>query len=450
MNPLRSGWAILGSLILFLTVARGQSDFTGPSTVQSVSGQFAVSSQEEEVPAYRRLNLATNSEIIQLKPSFLAVSAERFKMSVWRQLGLKPDATWRGKIYLVLRPAQWQDDAVTIRSSPFLNVWAYRVELPDTMTRTRYARALTAVLLLEMANRNAPANGHSAEIPAWLTDGLARQTLAVDGEKIILSTPARSKDGLPQSRLEQIQRGIDPLAVVRRCLDTVSALTFDQLSWPGDPQLNGYDGGAYHASAQLFVTELLGLKNGAARLRFFLNDLHARLNWQSAFFAAFSEDFKRPLDVEKWWALRAIRFAARDPGPHWTPAASRDQLAGLLTVPVEFRDSSNSLPAHAEISLQTAIRSFDAAQQSAVLQTKLRDLALAQMRLTPPFAALADGYWTALADFLGEPKKSPIASSRSVAMRRTASVADTLKKLDDLDARRRATEAVMKPNLFRP
>ena len=85
--------------------------------------------------------------------------------------------------------------------------------------------------------------------------------------------------------------------------------------------------------------------------------------------------------------------------------------------------------------MQSAIRSFDAAQQSVVLETKLRDLALAQLRLTPPFAALAEGYRAALADFL---------------MRKRASLKNTLKRLDALDAWRRAAEAAVKPDLPLP
>ncbi len=59
--------------------------------------------------------------------------------------------------------------------------------------------------------------------------------------------------------------------------------------------------------------ELLGLKNGPAKLRALLAELPAHLNWQTAFFDAFDEDFKRPLDVEKWWALRVVNFAATRP-----------------------------------------------------------------------------------------------------------------------------------------
>ena len=96
------------------------------------------------------------------------------------------------------------------------------------------------------------------------------------------------------------------------------------MSWPDEAQLSGADGGVYRASAQLFVNELLELKDGPAHLRAMLATLPEFYNWQTAFQSAFREDFPRPLDVEKWWALQVVNFVARDPGPAWTPAVSRD------------------------------------------------------------------------------------------------------------------------------
>ena len=426
MNPARQICAILSGLFLFLAAASGQD------SIRSFSGLFVVGTTGGFSPLAHNRAIATNADFIRLEPTLLAVSAERFKSSLARELGLKPDAPWSGKIILALHPARSLDDEVFLAPQPFFRAWNCRVELPDVIDRTRFARAITTALLLEIANRDTSVSGRSTEIPAWLADGLAQRILTSDLDKIILSTSGKTVDGIPQNRLDETRQSSDPLAKVHSMLQNFSAATFNQLSWPTDAQLNGDDGGAYHASTQLFVHELLELSNGAAKLRALLHDLPGSLNWQTAFFTAFHDDFKRPLDVEKWWALRVVQFASRNPGPHWTPAASRDQLAGLLTVPVEFRDSSNSLPAHAEISLQSAIRSFDAAQQSVVLETKLRDLALAQMRMTPPFAALAEGYRAALADFL---------------MRKRASLKNTLKRLDALDAWRRAAEAAVKPDL---
>jgi hypothetical protein len=307
------------------------------------------------------------------------------------------------------------------------------------------------VLLLEFANRNARAR--SAEIPAWLTDGLSRQLLADDWHEAILSSPAKMVNGLSVSRTVTTTRGLDPLAGTRRILRNYPPLTFEQLSWPTGTQLSGADGGVYRASAQLLVNELLGLKNGRAHLRAMLETLPDCYNWQMAFQSAFRENFPRPLDVEKWWALQIVGFAARDPGPMWTPAVSRDQLDEILSVPVEMRRASNALPAHAKISLQAVIRNWDQARRVAILQTKLRDLELAQLRMAAPLVVLTDGYRRALADYLGSGSraapllrwvKHPFTSSSKTLMN------DTLKKLDALDARRRAIESAIKPDDLRP
>jgi len=442
MKRPRQPCAILLGLLL-AAAARGQSGWTPPPDVQSVSGQFQASVIGGFSPLLHHPSIVTNPEIVRLDPTLAAVSAERLKNSLARELGLNPGTAWRGKIFLTLHPAGRADDLPVIAAQPFLRSRNYRLEMPDVLPRQSYARSLTAVLLIEMADRETAGAGHPAEIPAWLADGLARKILTTDREQIIVSLPAKTVDGLSLTRTDETRRGLDPLAEARQTLRGVPALTFQQLSWPAPAQLAGADNGTYLASAHLFVNELLGLKNGPAKLRALLARLPACENWQTAFFAAFHDDFRRPLDVEKWWALRVVAFAKRDPGPHWTPEASRVRLAGLLSVPVEFRHDSNSLPEHAEISLQAAIRSLDPAQHEPVLRNRLRDLELAQLRLSLEFAAVADGYRQALADYLGDQKKShlsTVANKHAAAPRRQAAVADTLKKLDALDARRREVE----------
>ncbi len=174
-------------------------------------------------------------------------------------------------------------------------------------------------------------------------------------------------------------------------------------------------------------------------------------NWQTAFRAAFRADFPQPIDVEKWWALQAVSFAARGPGPLWTPAVSRDKLDEILSVPVEMRPAPTNLPGACRTfpcRPSSAISTYD--RQKAILQTKLRDLELAQWRMAPQLAVLTGGYRRALADYLDEataavlapgkvPKPSPGAPSKRKA-------ADAMKKLDALDAQRRAIETAVQPD----
>jgi hypothetical protein len=433
--------------LFFPLVVRAQFSTPQAGSARSISGQFIVIGSAEDSPLPNSRNVAADTNLVRLQPALLAISAERIKKSLWRELGINSSTPWRGQIFLALHPAQSLDEEVEIVSKPSNGNWSYLVRLPDVLPRTRFTSAMTGVLLLEFANRNA--QSHSAEIPAWLADGLSEQLLAAGSQEIILSSPDKIVNGLSVTRIDTTERGFDPLADARRVLKNSPALTFEQLSWPDDRQLSGADGGVYRASAQLFVSELLGLKNGQAHLRAMFETSPQYYNWQTAFQSAFRKDFPRPLDVEKWWALRVIVFAAREPGPQWTPAASREKLDGILGVPVEFRASSNDLPAHAEISLQAVILNFDSARQTAILENKLRDLEMAQFRIAAPLAALTDTYRRAIADYLGQGKTTGSARSttkHSQAASQKADTRDTLKKLDSLDAQRRTIESAIQPD----
>lgn len=448
MNAGRPWPRLLVPLLLFagwlggLVVARGQVQPFDPDSVASASGQFFVVRQGVAVPTGLNLALMSDTNLLQLKPSVLAVGAEHFKRTLWHELGLSPNAFWSGKIVISLYPAWSADDTVTIVSEPFLDHWNYQVKLPDRLSQARFARALSGVLLLELANRQLPRGGHSAEVPAWLVDGLARQVLAANADSLLLSAPMKRGEALLITRVNQSQRGLDSLVAARQVLQNGRPLTFDQLSWPINEQMNGWDGGVYYASAQLFLSELLKLKDGPAKLRAMLFELPTCLNWQTAFYHAFAADFQRPLDVEKWWALRTITFEQRDPGPRWTIDVSIARLEELLSVPVNYRGESNALPTHAEMSLQKALQSLAPEEREEVIRAKARDLALAEIRLAPPFGRLADAYRVTLAGFLGDLRKTQVSvvNKHGVPPSTGTSIREAVGRLDALDARRRDAE----------
>jgi len=112
---------------------------------------------------------------------------------------------------------------------------------------------------------------------------------------------------------------------------------------------------------------------------------------------------------------------------------------------VRFRQASNSLPATAEISLQRVIQSFDPARQSAILQTKLRDLEIAQLRMAPSLAVLTAQYRNVLAAYMGEPR--PTRGSRQINKQvfEKISAPAAVAALNSLDARRRATVVAKLP-----
>jgi hypothetical protein len=424
--------------------AHGQSFALDKAFARSISGQFIIYAAPQFSPLAVSPKVAADTNFVRLEPALLAVSAERIKDSLYRRLEFKPGAPWRGQIYLVIHPARSLDESVNIISKRLAGGWDYRVELPDVLVRTRFTRALTGVLLLELANRDA--QSHSAEIPAWLVDGLAQQLLAAGSPEFILSAPDKIVNGLPVTRINATQHGLDSLAAAATVLKNYPAMTFEELSWPTGAQLDGDDGGAYRASAQVFVNALLDLKNGPAQVRALLQSLPQFYNWQLAFRTVFYAEFPRPLDLEKWWALQVVGFVVGNPGPGWTPAVSREKLDQILSVPVQMRTASNSLPVAAEISLQAVIRNLDPAQQTAILTTKLRDLEIAQLRVAPQFAVLTDGYRRALDGYLGEHRLAGSAPGRhATAQSQKTSARDTLKKLDALDARRRAIESTAEP-----
>jgi hypothetical protein len=439
---------------VFFATAPARSSLPDANLARSVSGQFIVTrdpaSPVEWSPATMHA-VATNADLVRLEPALLAVSAERVKQKLWHELGINSATPWQGKVFLTLRPARSLDDNVTVLSRHFADGWNYRVALPDVLPRTRFLRAVTGVVLLEFANRGGPVR--SAEIPAWLTDGLSQQLLATGTVELVLSSPTRTVNGLVESRTVATQRGLDPLADEREILRDHPALTFEQLSWPTDGQVSGADGGVYLASAHLFVSDLLKLKNGPKNLCAMLQASPDYFNWQTAFQNAFRADFAQPLNVEKWWALQVVSFLAHDPGPTWTPAASREKLDEILSVAVDFRTASNALPVHAEVSLQAVIRNFDSARQTAILQVKLRDLELAELRMARPLAPLAAGYRAALADYLGQGRRTaPVTpfSKHPAPVPAKAGARETLAKLDELDRQRRTVESAIKPDVLKP
>ena len=423
-------------VLLWPRAACADASIPGVVSANSVSGQFVVLGSPGISPLASLPEIITNQELVRLDPAFLAVSAERVKNALLQKMGLRSDTMEGPTIYLTLQPARALDEDVAVFPERFGGHWIYHVVLPDILPRERLARALTSVFLSDYANRNG--GSHSAEVPAWLVEGLSQEILDETMKDVILSMPDQTVNNIPVDRVSFTERGLDSLATTRAVLQTYSILTFQQLSWPTDMQLSGEDGGVYRASAQLFVDELLGLRDGPAKLRETLDALPRFYNWQTAFFSAFHENFSTPLDVEKWWALQTVIFSAQSPGPQWTTGLSREKLDEILSVAVDFRTESNSLPSHTEISLQEVIKNFQSGAQLEILHMKLHELETAQFRMAPALAVLAAEYRNAIAGYLGEAEVDRRGVIVTKYSSRVVSARDTLERLNALDARRRA------------
>src|SRR6266446_5567018 len=286
----------VGIGVLLAGAAYGQIAVSGgPVSARSVSGQFIVHDRRATGPEGAGFDPGTNRAYVRLEPALLAVSCERIKQMLWRDLA--ETSPWRGKISLVLYSANSGEDTITIFSERFKDGWQYRLDVPEVVERVRFVRVMTQGLLLEMANRNA--GEHAADIPLWLAEGSAEMLLASDEMEVMLPPPRTTVNGLQLTSTVANRWKQNPLLLAHAQLSAHPPLTFDELSWPKEKQLSGEAGALYRACAHLFVSELLRLNGGRACLRAMLAELPRNYNWQFAFLDAFHAHFERPLDVEK-------------------------------------------------------------------------------------------------------------------------------------------------------
>jgi hypothetical protein len=419
----------------FLGSALGQPLPARLPIVSSFSGQFVLQAAAASQPSKSTERLETNQTYIRLEPAVLAVSCERIKQLLWRQLGVS--GAWQGKIYLALFPTEGPDDLVTLTSEHFMDGWQYRLDLPDVLERDRYVRALVQALLIEFANRHG--GDHSAEIPLWLTEGLTRQLLSTSEIQIILPPPKHMNNGLAIVRTNLSARLDNPLRQAHQELAQSPPLTFQQLSWPAPDELSGDQCEAYKGSAQLFVRELLQFRDGPACFRKMLAELPSHYNWQFAFLHAFQGHFARPIDVEKWWAVQSLQFASRDLTRVWPLPQSWQKLDETLLTPVEVRTGPAELPMHADVSLQTILKEWEGQRREQALQIKLRELELLRHNVARELSGLVQDYCLALETYLG--KRAPTWPLRAFDSKRAfeqRTVQQTAQQLNTLDARRKS------------
>ena len=432
----KQGWrlALLAGVAVCLSalpcVAGIQSPAAAFVSMRSYSGQFiAYAARTARLPPALSA-LATNQDFVQLEPTLATVSCERIKQLLLHELNVT--VPWRGTIYLVLYPADGSVAPITITSESFRNGWQYQVELPTVVERPRYVRAIVQVLLLELANRTTRERG--AEIPLWLVEGFSQFLLASSEVEIILPPPRAAPNGLSVSGafVAAHKRTSQQQAV--RQLAGCPPLTFEALSWPTEQDLADDTGGqAYRGSAQLFVSELLRLPDGRACLQTMLTRLSQHQNWQFAFLEAFQAHFKRPLDVEKWWALSLAQASRRNVAPVLPVVESWQRLDQAIHAAVQVRTRTNELPLRTEVSLQTMIREWDRTGQTEALGNTLRELGLLRQHIAQEYAGLAQDYSEAIEAYLqqrdGGADNSPFAGLAAQA---------AILRLDVLDARRMA------------
>jgi hypothetical protein len=403
------------------------------TSARSVSGQFVVHSSMENAIVVLGSNAKSTNRLLSLEPSFAAISCERIKQALLDRLGTSD--RWKGKVFIELRPG-FAEEPITLACNRFKDRWNYQLYVPNTVEPRRFMHAVVQTILLEIANRNAARR--SAEIPAWLTEGLVQQLLESRENELLLSRPHTAVRGVLVTPTVTQKKQTERFEVTYRTLREHPQLTLEQLSWPTDEQLVGKDGGVYRYSAQLFVSELLRLKDGRACMVQMLAELADCYNWQTAFLRAFKPHFSRLLDLEKWWALQVVHIAGRDTTQFWTLEESTRKLDEILLTPAQIRAVSNDLPLSVELKLQTVITEWDFARQRRALREKIQTLGYLHLRLAPELMGLAGEYIEVLDAYLKERAKTTVAfpGVRSLTPTTEGVVKETLKRLDALDERR--------------
>src|ERR1041385_1171809 len=270
--------------------------------------------------------------------------------------------------------------------------------------------------------------------------------MSSDAIEIILPPPRHDLNGHILSVANVNARREDPLNNARAQLRAHPVLTFADLSWPEERAWNDESAELYRFSAQLFLHELLTIEGGQSRLREMLSLLPERYNWQVAFIEAFREDFPRLLEVEKWWALRTLRFTSPNLIQILPMDESWRRLEVALRQAADLRTSTNELPARTETNLQAVVSGWDRKSQIEAVQSRLRDLELLRPRLAPALVPVADGYRQALGSYLeqiGEKSQRLTIRKQAAYKRAQTAVLDRLNQLDSrLDALKPRDEPV--------
>jgi hypothetical protein len=364
----------------------------------------------------------------------VAISAERIRQAVWNELGYT--GGWRGRVAISLRAWRGVDEAPEIECGRTLGGWNYRVRLTEWIPGDRYLRTLVQVVLMEMANR--AATDEIAEIPLWLTEGLTAHLLANNRVELVIDRPQITMNGVRFSPpVVQDRRRVSQLEKAHKVMLGEAPLTFEELSWPAPAQTGGAQGAHFRACAQLLTHELLTLRGGRECMRNFLAELPAHANWQMAFLGGFAPHFKRPLEIEKWWALESASFSGRDLIQTWTYEESWQKLADLLTEPVNVYGATNELPMRAEVKLQAVVRDWETARQQPVLRRKLADFDALRLRVAPELSPVVSEYIRALSGYVGRSTKpDSVAGVKGWATRpETAARRALTDQLDALETR---------------
>lgn len=401
------------------------------AVTESSSRQFTVHGQRPNPGQLRTQDSIPENPTVTLDVDILATTCERVKKAFLEELQM-PDA-WQGRITLAIDASAPPDSGLLVTGSRFGDSWHYQVLVPEKVSSQTLVRGLIEVLLLEFCNRNAHQKG--ADLPYWLVTGMSQDILAANPARLVIQ---------PQTRTITSFSRPDPLAEVRRTLETHRPLTFNEIALPAGDLLSGARKGVYAACAQLFYREWIRLTPNRAPVINFLWTLPDTLNWQTAFLAVYKPQFPRMLDVEKWWAVTLLNTTHRDPNRFWSWDDSLRRLDDLLTVQAQLSTQSRELPHKNRLTLQQVINTWTPAIQLVVMRQKLTQLVALRPQTTPELAPLVERYIQTIEQFI-QRKQNPglSATPRNPAVPSYVLITlDTTRQLDELDRQRQTAHAV--------
>lgn len=396
-----------------------------PVTATSRSGQFIIHGRETYLPpSGGSLRPVEDNELVALRPEVLAVTCERLRTVLNRQLGA--DDRGGSRVHLYLRRRHATEGRLNIVPQSIREGWQYHLELPDSLEWSRLVRVLVEVVLLEQANRGNAAD-NCVQPPLWLTEGLTELLMNEYGRDLVLES---------QTTLNRSARRPDPLAPVRAVLAGRNPLGFTDLGLIGPEQLSDADRFAFfRASSALLVAELLQDRTDAALLRAFIQQLSQHLNWQTAFLRASDGRFKTLLEVEKWWAVSSANVLSHDPALLWPRARVLSELRLILTETADVRSATNSPSARQTLTLAEVVQTWEFDAQRDVIRRKANQLQLLSIHTPKDLFPLVSECYRTLDTYLSTREGGGKDGDRrmDLALRVKVLAKSTARKLEELD-----------------
>lgn len=440
------GWVVLATALLVVsgvfTDARALDGRLDGRTFRSADGQFIVFGSDESGARSRfgarartgfngddaAANLESGQDLVELDPRLLPVTCERVKRRLLLDLRLSDG--WRGQIRVFLDPTLSPSAETSLVATRFVDGWRYQLQIPAVISAERLLHSLVHVILQERVDRDR--RGDGARVPSWLVSGFVGrflpevESLVVEADQSVSRSRVRRNpltDVL--SRLNAGDRGI---------------LTFSELSLPAANRLSDAEFKHFRDCSQLLLTELLEMPRGVGAMQEFLRSQSKFLNWQTAFFEAFSGIFRTPLDVEKWWAIQTAYHRGKSAESSARNSLRKlDELLELNVGPTADSRTERSTVSPT-IPIPTLIRDWPFDRQTPVLRQILERLNLIRVTADARVRPLLENYHSTLTKYLADRstagqlnvrKGQPIVSPRVVGDA-------AARRLEDLDRQREA------------